>query len=128
MAKKPTKSSPKRTTSPAAGGAEPGPVAAQNVILERMEEQQRVVIEAVTMTRDALKREMGVMKLELSSKIDVLEFAVRKNSADIRKNSADIQKNSADIQRLSEKFDTKTDTSRTMVLEQRVDGLETSAG
>ncbi len=101
-------------------------MAAQNVILERIEAQQRVVIDAVTMTREALERKLDDVGRRLSGKIDVLEFAVRKNSADIQTLTVKVEKNSADIQHLGEKLDTKTDAGRTNTLEQRVEALETS--
>lgn len=112
MANRSKKTRPKRTKPPPA--AEPGPVAAQNVILEQMQGHITAVIEAVTMTRDALRGEIRDVKHELSSRMDVLEFAVRRNSAD--------------IQSLAEKLDAKADTTRVATLEQRVEALELPVG
>ncbi len=100
VAKKKTGRSAKKSA-PRASGATSTPTGRQNVILERIEEQQRVVIEAVTSNREALERQILGLDQKLSSRIDVLEVAVRSLSTDVRKNSADILKNSADIQDLS---------------------------
>lgn len=88
------------------------PIGRQNVILERIEEQQRVVIEAVTSNREALERKIEGLDQKLSSRIDVLAFAVRKNSTD--------------IQALADKLDTKADAGRVSALEDRVEVLEAS--
>jgi hypothetical protein len=89
------------------------PIGRKNVILERIEEQQRVVIEAVTSTREELGRRIDALDTKLSSKIDTLEFAVRKNSAD--------------IQSLSEKLGTKADSGRVSALELTVQTLASPA-
>ena len=88
-----------------------------NVILERVEEQQRVVIEAVTSNREALERKIEEGNLKLASRIDTLELVVRQNSEDIRKNSEDLRS-------LSDKLDAKADSTRVTALEARVDALE----
>ena len=100
------------------------PTTRLNVILERVEEQQRVVIEAVTSNREALERKIESETGKLGARIDVLEIAVRQNSADIRQNTADIRQNSADIQAIAEKLDTKADSKRVTALEDRVQALE----
>ena len=81
-----------------------------NVILERVEEQQRVVIEAVSSTREALERKIDGVDQKLSSRMDVIEFVVRKNGEDIRA--------------LADKLDTKADAVKVASLERRVESLE----
>jgi chromosome segregation ATPase len=80
-------------------------------LLEHVEAQQRVVIEAVVSNRETLERKIEAVDSRLGGRIDVLEVVVRslseglqqareeirQNSADIRQNSADIRQNSADI-------------------------------
>jgi hypothetical protein len=121
VAKRPIKAGPKRGKRARVGAEEPGPVAALKVILEQIEGQMTAVIEAVTMTRDAICREIAELRHELSSRMDVLEVALRRNSADI-------QKNSAGIQSLAAKLDSRADANQVLALEQRVDALESSAG
>ena len=81
-----------------------------NIILERVEEQQQVVIEAVTSNREALERKIEEGNGKLSSRIDVIEIAVRQNSADIRS--------------LAEKLDAKADSARVAAFEVRLSELE----
>ena len=89
-----------------------------NVILERVEEQQRVVIEAVTSNREALERKIDEGNEELAARIDAVEIAVRQNSQDILENSQDIRS-------LGDQLDTKADASRVQVLEERIGALAT---
>lgn len=114
----------KTSRSKPARGATSTPTGRQNVILERIEEQQRVVIEAVTSNREALERRMDEQGQKLSSRIDVLEIAVRSLAADVRQNTADIRQNSADIQAVAIKLDTRAEAGRVAELEERVEVLE----
>ena len=118
MAKQPKRKTPKARTA-AAPAPQPGPVAAQNVILERMESQLRVVAEGVMSTRDTLRQEMQGLKHELSTRMDTLEFVVRTNSTDL-------QTLTVKVDRLDAKLD--ANTGRTAALEQRVEALELPVG
>jgi chromosome segregation ATPase len=107
MAKRPPKPAPK--PAPRLSAHQLG------VILERVEEQQRMVIEAVVSNRETLERKIDAVDARLGGRIDVLEVAVRslsgdlhqaraeirQNTADIRQNTADIRQNSADIRQNS---------------------------
>jgi len=57
-------------------------------------------MEAVTATRNELRREIQDLRGELSRRIDVLALAVRQNSDDIRQNSEDIRELKAGVQQL----------------------------
>ncbi|MBS2014810.1 MAG: hypothetical protein JST00_18115 [Deltaproteobacteria bacterium] len=104
---------------------------ALGIVLERMESQMRVVVEAVTTSRDSLREEMRALESRLSERIVILESVVRQNSSDIRKNSDDIRKNSDDIKTLREEvaglrqdFDRRPELERMRALEERVARVE----
>jgi chromosome segregation ATPase len=58
-------------------------------------------MEAVSGFRTEFRSEIGILRVELSRRIEVLELAVRQNSAEIRQNSEDIRQNTADIRQNS---------------------------
>ncbi len=96
-------------------------------IVERMEEQNRAVMEAVLLTRESLNRRMDDMEQRMTSEFDVVKFAIRKNSEDIQRLNEAVRKNSEDIQQLNESvgrvedaLDTKADAARVDELEQRI--------
>jgi hypothetical protein len=60
---------------------------AQNVILEQIQSQMRLVVESTLATREELGAQIADLKADLSLRISVLEEAVRQNSADIREHS-----------------------------------------
>jgi len=79
------------------------------ILLEDIQGKVQATMEAVTAFRGEARRDNETLRAELSRRIDVLELAVRQNSADIRQNSEDIRKNtegirqnSADIRKNSE--------------------------
>jgi chromosome segregation ATPase len=101
------------------------------VMVENLQSQMRVVVEAVTGTRTSLEASMSAMEARLIARIEILEQVVRKNSEDIRKNSEDIRKNSEDIKELREEvarlrhdFDHRHELARIDDLEGRVSALE----
>jgi len=71
-------------------------------LLEDIQGKVQATMEAVTAFRGEARRDNETLRAELSRRIDVLELAVRQNSADIRQNSADIRQNSADIRKNTE--------------------------
>jgi len=71
------------------------------VLLEDMKSQIQVVLEAVTSSREELRRDLREVDERLGARISNLEAAVKQNSADIKQNSADIKQNSADIKQNS---------------------------
>ncbi|MBS2014630.1 MAG: hypothetical protein JST00_17210 [Deltaproteobacteria bacterium] len=129
---------------------------AQCVVLERIESQLQLVVEAVTMSREENKRDLVALEARLSGRIDVLESAVRQNSADIKQNSADIRQNSADIRQnsadirqntadikqnsddirlmreeivgLRRDFERRPELDRMAAVEERVSGVEAKVG
>jgi hypothetical protein len=104
------------------------------LLLEDMRSQNAATLEAVIATRHELGERIAELDRSLSSRIGVLEVAVRINSEDIRQNSKDIRQNTVDIrqntvdirrcsdniQRVEVKLDTKADASALVDLESRV--------
>ena len=86
------------------------------VLIEEFLTSQRLMAEGQVALEERLTRKIDQRFLELSSRIDLLEKAVRahsvqiaelraavqQNTADIRQNTADIKRNSEDIRRNSE--------------------------
>jgi archaellum component FlaC len=97
-----TKKSPAKRAarSPAARGEDA--LRARDVLLEHIESQMQVVVEAVSGIRERLDTKLNELEARLSQRIEILEQVVRQNSEDIRKNSEDIRKNSEDIRKNSE--------------------------
>lgn len=77
------------------------PERARDVVLERIESQMQMVLEAVASLSEQMRSQLSELETKLSDRITVLEQVVRQNSADIRQNSADIRQNSADIKQNS---------------------------
>ena len=86
------------------GSAAPAstPTSRVTILLEDIQGKVQATMEAVTATRNELRREIQELRVELSRRIDVLELAVRKNSDDIRQNSEDIHELKAVVAQNSE--------------------------
>ena len=89
----------KKRSSPPSGSTPTSRVA---ILLEDIEGKVQATMEAVSGFRTEFRSEIGALRVDLSRRIEVLELAVRQNSADIRQNSADIRQNSEDIRQNSE--------------------------
>ncbi len=99
-------------------------------------------MEAVSGFRTEFRSEIGALRVDLSRRIEVLELAVRQNSADIRQNSEDIRQNTEDIRQntsdirrnteeihgLRELLERKADREALMKLEARVQIVEQRLG
>lgn len=101
------------------------------VLLEDMKSQIQVVLEAVTSSREEVRRDLREVDERLGARINNLEAAVKQNSADIKQNSADIKQNSADIRIVREEvaglrrdFDRRPELERMKALEDRVARVE----
>ena len=108
---------------------------ARDVVLERIESQMQMVVEAVTGLQQQLVTGLSALESRLSDRISVIEQVVRKNSEDIRRNSEDIRKNSEDIRQLREEvamlrrdFDQREEVARVKALEERVARVEAKLG
>ena len=102
------------------------------VLLEDMKSQIQVVLEAVTSSREEVRRDLREVDERLGARINNLEAAVKQNSADIKQNSADIKQNSADIRIVREEvaglrrdFDRRPELERMKALENPVARGET---
>src|ERR1700687_3241901 len=111
------------------------PASRMAILLEDIEGKFQATMEAVTGFRAEFRSEIGTLRVELSRRIDILELAVRQNSADIRKsseeirqNSGDIRKNSEEIHSLRELLERKADHESLMKLEARVQIVEQRLG
>src|SRR5713101_3372863 len=89
----------KKRSSPPSGSTPTSRVA---ILLEDIEGKVQATMEAVSGFRTEFRSEIGALRVDLSRRIEVLELAVRQNSADIRQNSEDIRQNSEDIRQNSE--------------------------
>ncbi len=89
----------KKRSSPPSGST---PTSRAAILLEDIEGKVQATMEAVSGFRTEFRSEIGALRVDLSRRIEVLELAVRQNSADIRQNSADIRQNSEDIRQNSE--------------------------
>ena len=89
----------KERSSPPPGST---PASRVDVLLEDIGGKVQATMEAVSGFRTEFRSEIGALRLELSRRIEVLELAVRQNSADLRQNSEDIRQNTADIRQNSE--------------------------
>ena len=67
------------------------------LLMEQIVAQNAATIEAVETNHHLTQRSIRQLEDRLTARLDVLEAAVRQNSADIRQNTMDIQQNSADI-------------------------------
>lgn len=101
------------------------------VLLEDMKSQIQVVLEAVTSSREELRRDLREVDERLGARIANLEAAVKQNSTDIKQNSADIKQNTADIRSVREEvaglrrdFDRRPELERMKALEDRVARVE----
>jgi chromosome segregation ATPase len=88
----------KKRSSPPPGSTPASRVA---VLLEDIGGKVQATMEAVSGFRTEFRSEIGALRVELSRRIEVLELAVRQNSADIRQNSEDIRQNTGDIRQNS---------------------------
>jgi hypothetical protein len=105
------------------------------ILLEDIEGKVQATMEAVSGFRTEFRSEIGALRVDLSRRIEVLELAVRQNSADIRQNSEDIRQNTGDIRRnteeihgLRELLERKADREALMKLEARVQIVEQRLG
>ena len=108
------------------------------LLLEEIKDQNRATIEVVQDLEVRLRTEITEFRQEFTARTDLIEVAVRQNSADIRQNSEDIRTHSEDIRqnsediranteaiaRLEQKLDSKADRADLGVLEARVTALE----
>src|SRR5229473_1311471 len=99
----------KKRSSPPSGSTPTSRVA---ILLEDIEGKVQATMEAVSGFRTEFRSEIGALRVDLSRRIEVLELAVRQNSADIRQNSADIRQNSEDIRQNSEDIRQNTEDIR----------------
>ncbi len=129
----------KKRSSPPSGSTPASRVA---ILLEDIGGKVQATMEAVSGFRTEFRSEIGALRVELSRRIEVLELAVRQNSADIRQNTADIRQNSEDIRQnsedirrnteeihgLRELLERKADREALMKLEARVQIVEQRLG
>jgi DNA repair exonuclease SbcCD ATPase subunit len=101
---------------------------ARDIVLERIESQMQVVVEAVTGMRVDIDAKLTALEARLSERIGVLEQVVRKNSEDIRKNSEDLQRVRAEVVELRRDFDRRSELARLGALEDRVARVEAKLG
>ncbi len=99
----------KKRSSPPSGSTPTSRVA---ILLEDIEGKVQATMEAVSGFRTEFRSEIGALRVDLSRRIEVLELAVRQNSADIRQNSEDIRQNSEDIRQNSEDIRQNTEDIR----------------
>ncbi len=129
----------KKRSSPPSGSTPTSRVA---ILLEDIEGKVQATMEAVSGFRTEFRSEIGALRVDLSRRIEVLELAVRQNSADIRQNSEDIRQNTEDIRQntsdirrnteeihgLRELLERKADREALMKLEARVQIVEQRLG
>src|SRR5712692_7011737 len=99
----------KKRSSPPSGSTPTSRVA---ILLEDIEGKVQATMEAVSGFRTEFRSEIGALRVDLSRRIEVLELAVRQNSADIRQNSEDIRQNSEDIRQNTEDIRQNTEDIR----------------
>ncbi|HEY6323686.1 MAG TPA: hypothetical protein VJA16_19260 [Thermoanaerobaculia bacterium] len=78
-------------------------------MLEEMRSLHRGTIEAVQSMRDELKRDIADLRENTDTRFQVLESAVRQNSADIQELRGDVRQNSAEIRTLQRDVRSLTD-------------------
>ena len=94
------------------------------VLLEDMKSQIQVVLEAVTSSREEVRRDLREVDERLGARINNLEAAVKQNSADIKQNSADIRIVREEVAGLRRDFDRRPELERMKALEDRVARVE----
>jgi hypothetical protein len=94
---------------------------AHGVILEQMQSQMNVVLEAVTGMRREIKADLSAIEIRLSERISVLEQVVRASSTDVR----DLRE---EVARLRHDFEHRSELGRLAALEERVQAIETRLG
>ena len=106
-------------------------VSHMTAVLENIEQQNRVTIEAVQAVEHRLIAHFDEKLGAIEQRLSVLEFVVRKNSDDIRKNSEDIRKNSdaivalqQEVHRMADILGADRDENAIASLERRVKALE----
>ena len=98
------------------------------VVLERIEAQMGMVLEAVTSSSQRLDAKIDAPEARLSQRISDLEQVLRRNSEDIRQNSGDIRDLRDELARLRHDFDHREERGRMDALEARVTALEVRLG
>jgi len=111
------------------------PTSRLTILLEDIQGKVQATMEAVTGFRSELRSEIEALRTELSRRIDLLELAVRQNSADIREIREDIRvmreeirKNTEEIRSMREVLERKADHEALLKLEVRVQVLEHRLG
>src|SRR5713226_3125437 len=115
----------KKRSSPPSGSTPTSRVA---ILLEDIEGKVQATMEAVSGFRTEFRSEIGALRVDLSRRIEVLELAVRQNSAGIRQNTRDSRRNTEEIHGLRELLERKADREALMKLEARVQIVEQRLG
>jgi len=125
----------RRTTSTGRAPSGAATARAVGVVLERIESQMAVVLEAVTSSAQRLDAKIDGVHADLSARISRLEDAVRQNSADIKALRVDVDGLRVDVDALREEvarlrhdFDHREERGRIDALEARVAVLEGRLG
>ena len=108
----------------ASGGAS----RAHDVVLERIESQMQVVVEAVVGMQQQLDTRLTALESRLSDRIAILEQVVRQNSEDIRKNSENIRQLREEVALVRRDFERREELARVRTLEERVARMEAKLG
>jgi polyhydroxyalkanoate synthesis regulator phasin len=98
------------------------------VVLERIESQMAVVLEAVTGSAERLDAKIDGVEARLSERISRLEDVVRQNSTDIGALRTDVNALRVEVARLRHDFDHREERGRIDALEARVAVLEGRLG
>ena len=101
---------------------------ASDVVLERIESQMQVVVEAVVGLRESMESRLSALEARLSERIGVLEQVVRRNSEDIKRNSEDIRMLCEEVAQLRRDFERRAELARVSALEERVARVEAKVG
>jgi hypothetical protein len=96
----------------------PNDSSARRIILEKIEAQNRMTIEAVNTRADALERKLDDELSGVKEKLDTLETVVRSHSQELRTHGEDLRVLRAGLERVEAKVDKLTP------LEERVAALE----
>jgi predicted nucleic acid-binding Zn-ribbon protein len=91
------------------------------ILLEDIEGKVQATIEAVTGLRTSLESKIEALRVDLTRRIENLEFAVRQNSDDIREMKEEIR-------RMREVLERKADHEALVKLEARVRIVEQRLG
>ena len=99
-------------------------VSHMTAVLENIEQQNRVTIEAVQAVEHRLIAHFDEKLGAIEQRLSVLEFVVRKNSDDIRKNSDAIVALQQEVHRMADLLGADRDENAIASLERRVKALE----